>query len=45
MILKESDYNPKIDYLFCKSFLSLPNVYDEFELRNTFKYEVGVKEY
>lgn len=45
MILKENDYNPKIDYLFCKSFLSLPNIYDEFELRNIFKYEVGHKEY
>lgn len=37
-ILRNREYNPKLDYLICKSLLSnLPGAYDETVLRNCYK--------
>lgn len=38
IILRDDNYNPKIDYLVCKSFLNnLPSEYDELQLRACYK--------
>lgn len=45
MILKGRNYNPKLDYLFCKSFLKLPDSFDEYELREAFESKASTNSY